>query len=78
MKCCNLVQVIFGFYDPCNRPSNPGWPLLNYLAYICTRWGLAKIQFFCYRETRGFADLVLSLMGEAIVEVSQGTVGKFG
>lgn len=65
-------KVIFGFYDPCNRSSSPGWPLLNYLAYIYKRWGLEKIQFFCYRETRGFADLGLSLIGEALLEVAEG------
>lgn len=65
-------KVIFGFYDPCHLPSNPGWPLRNYLAYICITWGLEKIQFFCYRETRGFADLGFSLIGEALVAVGQG------
>ncbi|VFR02264.1 unnamed protein product [Cuscuta campestris] len=65
-------EVIFGFYDPCNLPSNPGWPLRNYLAYISARWGLEKAKFFCYRESRGFADLGLSLVGEALISVSQG------
>ncbi|XP_047255791.1 ubiquitin-like modifier-activating enzyme atg7 isoform X2 [Capsicum annuum] len=65
-------QVIFGFYDPCHLPNNPGWPLRNYLAYICSRWGLGKIHFFCYRENRGFADLGLSLVGEAEISLSQG------
>ncbi|XP_047255790.1 ubiquitin-like modifier-activating enzyme atg7 isoform X1 [Capsicum annuum] len=64
-------QVIFGFYDPCHLPNNPGWPLRNYLAYICSRWGLGKIHFFCYRENRGFADLGLSLVGEAEISLSQ-------
>lgn len=73
-KVVHLVQVIFGFYDPCNRPSSPGWPLLNYLAYICKRLGLEKVQFFCYRESRGFADLGLSLIGEALLEVAEGRV----
>lgn len=78
LKCLHLVQVIFGFYDPCHLPSNPGWPLRNYLAYICITWGLEKIQFFCYRETRGFADLGFSLIGEALVAVGQGRVANFG
>ncbi|XP_031113997.1 ubiquitin-like modifier-activating enzyme atg7 [Ipomoea triloba] len=65
-------EVLFGFYDPCNLPNNPGWPLRNYLAYICTRWGLEKVKFFCYRENRGIADLGLSLVGEAFISVSQG------
>ncbi|KAJ8558426.1 hypothetical protein K7X08_005192 [Anisodus acutangulus] len=67
----NGQKVLFGFYDPCHLPSNPGWPLRNYLAYIYSRWGLEKIHFFCYRENRGFADLGLSLVGEAEVSLSQ-------
>lgn len=62
-------KVLFGFYDPCNVPY-PGWPLRNYLAYICIRWGLEKVHFLCYRETRGFADLRFSLIGEASISVS--------
>nr|APT43518.1 autophagy protein ATG7 [Nicotiana benthamiana] len=71
--CQNNVQkVLFGFYDPCHLPSNPGWPLRNYLAYIYSRWGLGKIHFFCYRENRGFAELGLSLVGEAEISLSPG------
>ncbi|CAI9095081.1 OLC1v1030940C1 [Oldenlandia corymbosa var. corymbosa] len=65
-------KVLFGFYDPCHLPNNPGWPPRNYLAYICTRWGLEKIDFLCYRERRGVMDLALSLIGEVVVSVSQG------
>ncbi|KAJ8552033.1 hypothetical protein K7X08_028476 [Anisodus acutangulus] len=67
----NGQKVLFGFYDPCHLPSNPGWPLRNYLAYICSRWGVEKVHFFCYRENRGFADLGLSLVGEADISLSQ-------
>lgn len=72
-----FVQVLFGFYDPCNLPSNPGWPLRNYLAYICIRRGLENVHFLCYRETRGFVDLGLSLIGEASISVSPGREAKF-
>ncbi|KAJ8761075.1 hypothetical protein K2173_000754 [Erythroxylum novogranatense] len=65
-------KVLFGFYDPCHLPNNPGWPLRNFLALICLRWNLQKFNFFCYRENRGFADLALSLVGEALVTVPQG------
>ncbi|GFZ07103.1 ThiF family protein [Actinidia rufa] len=65
-------KFLFGFYDPCHLPSNPGWPLRNLLALICSRWKLEKVHFFCYRENRGFADLSLSLIGEALISVSQG------
>ncbi|CAK9152601.1 unnamed protein product [Ilex paraguariensis] len=66
-------KFLFGFYDPCHLPSNPGWPLRNFLAFICVRWGLKNVCFLCYRENRGFADLGLSLVGEAFISVSQGS-----
>ncbi|KAI8525685.1 hypothetical protein RHMOL_Rhmol13G0248700 [Rhododendron molle] len=65
-------KFLFGFYDPCHLPTNPGWPLRNFLALIRSRWNLEKVCFFCYRENRGFADLSLSLIGEALLSVSQG------
>lgn len=64
-------KCLFGFYDPCHLPNNPGWPLRNFIAFICSRWNLKKIRFFCYREHRGFADLGLSLVGEVLISVSQ-------
>ncbi|PIN19569.1 Ubiquitin activating E1 enzyme-like protein [Handroanthus impetiginosus] len=64
-------KVLFGFYDPCNLPNNPGWPLRNLLWFICRRWSLHKVQFFCYRENRGFADLEVSLVGEVSMPNSQ-------
>lgn len=64
-------KVLFGFYDPCHLPNNPGWPLRNFLWFIFRRWSLPKIQFFCYRESRGLADLELSLVGEASISNSQ-------
>lgn len=60
-------KILFGFYDPCHLPNGPGWPLRNYLALIFTRWSLKNVHFFCYRETRGFPDLNLSLIGEAMI-----------
>lgn len=60
-------KLLFGFYDPCHLPNHPGWPLRNFLALIFARWNLQRIQFLCYRETRGFADLGLSLVGEALI-----------
>ncbi|KFK31511.1 hypothetical protein AALP_AA6G122200 [Arabis alpina] len=65
-------KLLFGFYDPCNLPSNPGWPLRNYLALISSRWNLETVQFFCYRESCGFADLNLSLVGQASISLSSG------
>ncbi|ESQ39728.1 hypothetical protein EUTSA_v10000804mg [Eutrema salsugineum] len=63
-------KLLFGFYDPCHLSSNPGWPLRNYLALIRSRWNLETVWFFCYRESRGFADLNLSLVGQALVTLS--------
>ncbi|PKA58316.1 Ubiquitin-like modifier-activating enzyme atg7 [Apostasia shenzhenica] len=65
-------KLFFSFYDPCNLPSNPGWPLRNFLAFICLRCNLKRIHFFCYREKRGLADLEFSLIGEALVSLPQG------
>uniref|UniRef100_A0A5B7AY90 Ubiquitin-like modifier-activating enzyme ATG7 n=1 Tax=Davidia involucrata TaxID=16924 RepID=A0A5B7AY90_DAVIN len=65
-------KFLFGFYDPCHLPNNPGWPLRNFLAFICSRWDFEKVRFLCYRENRGFADLGLSLVGEALISVPQG------
>ncbi|GAV57384.1 ThiF domain-containing protein [Cephalotus follicularis] len=65
-------KLLFGFYDPCHLPNNPGWPLRNFLALICSRWNLKTVHFLCYRENRGFADLGLSLVGEALITVPQG------
>ncbi|XP_058729496.1 ubiquitin-like modifier-activating enzyme atg7 [Vicia villosa] len=65
-------KILFGFYDPCHLPNNPGWPLRNFLALISERWNLKSVQFFCYRESRGFADMSLSLVGEALLTAPQG------
>ncbi|MBA0565560.1 hypothetical protein Golob_010428 [Gossypium lobatum] len=65
-------QLLFAFYDPCHLPNNPGWPLRNFLALISARWNLKTVRFLCYRENRGFADLNLSLVGEALITVQQG------
>lgn len=64
-------KVLFGFYDPCHLPNNPGWPLRNFLWFVFRRWSLPKVHFFCYRESRGLADLELSLVGEASISNSQ-------
>ncbi|GMN50693.1 hypothetical protein TIFTF001_019836 [Ficus carica] len=65
-------KLLFGFYDPCHLPNNPGWPLRNFLALISSRWDLTSVQFLCYRENRGFADMGSSLVGEAVIAVPQG------
>lgn len=64
-------KILFAFYDPCHLPNNPGWPLRNFLALISAKWNMKKVQFLCYRENHGFADLGLSLVGEALIQPSQ-------
>ncbi|XP_050368472.1 ubiquitin-like modifier-activating enzyme atg7 [Argentina anserina] len=71
-QSASYQKVLFGFYDPSHLPKNPGWPLRNLLALIGSRWDLKSVSFLCYRETRGFADLGLSLVGEAQITVQQG------
>ncbi|KAK7855626.1 ubiquitin-like modifier-activating enzyme atg7, partial [Quercus suber] len=68
----DVNKLLFGFYDPCHLPNNPGWPLRNFLALISVRWNLKSVRFLCYRENRGFADMGLSLVGEALITVPQG------
>ncbi|CAI9260795.1 unnamed protein product [Lactuca saligna] len=70
--------MLFGFYDPSHLPNNPGWPLCNFLVFISAEWTLKKIQFLCYHENHGFADLGLSLVGEALIQPSQGGSDKIG
>ncbi|XP_047311019.1 ubiquitin-like modifier-activating enzyme atg7 [Impatiens glandulifera] len=65
-------KIIFGFYDPYHLPNNPGWPLRNFLALICSRWNIERVRFFCYRENQGLADLNLSLVGEALLSAKIG------
>lgn len=67
-----MLQLLFGFYDPCHLPNNPGWPLRNFLGLIAARWNINKVRFLCYRENRGFADLGLCLVGEALISVPDG------
>ncbi|KAF5182616.1 Ring-type e3 ubiquitin transferase, partial [Thalictrum thalictroides] len=68
----NDKKFLFGFYDPCHLPNNPGWPHRNFLALICSRWNMEKVRFLCYREKHGLADLGFSLIGETLIPVPQG------
>ncbi|KAK4259637.1 hypothetical protein QN277_005949 [Acacia crassicarpa] len=68
----DAYKTLFGFYDPCHLPNNPGWPLRNFLTLLSAKWNLKRVQFLCYRENRGFADMDLSLVGEALITDSQG------
>lgn len=39
---------------------------------------MRKVKFLCYRESRGFADLGLSLVGEAQILAPQGRAPEIG
>ncbi|KAL7211643.1 hypothetical protein ACSBR2_014489 [Camellia fascicularis] len=67
-----LLAVSIWLLRPMSSSSNPGWPLCNFLAFICSRWNLEKVHLLCYHENRDFADLGLSLVAEALMSVSQG------
>ncbi|XP_039120849.1 ubiquitin-like modifier-activating enzyme atg7 isoform X1 [Dioscorea cayenensis subsp. rotundata] len=64
-------KLLFGFYDPCHLKTNPGWPLRNFLTFICLRWKLQKVRFFCYRERLGLANLEVSLIGDALISIQK-------
>eukprot|EP00252_Welwitschia_mirabilis_P026079 TRINITY_DN8374_c0_g1_i1.p1 TRINITY_DN8374_c0_g1~~TRINITY_DN8374_c0_g1_i1.p1 ORF type:complete len:590 (-),score=92.26 TRINITY_DN8374_c0_g1_i1:893-2662(-) len=56
--CCQKGgETLLGFYDPCHLPSNPGWPLRNFLSFASVWWGLKKVRVLCYREKSGFGAL---------------------
>lgn len=71
-------KVLFGFYDPCHLPNNPGWPLRNFLALISVWWKIGMVRFLCYREKHGMADMGLSLVGEALISVPEGRDAENG
>ena len=46
-----IVQIMFGFADPCTLELNPGWPLRNYLLYVSYHWYVClegSIQYINY------------------------------
>eukprot|EP01018_Ginkgo_biloba_P000196 Gb_18972 [translate_table: standard] len=65
-------KVMLGFYDPCHLPSNPGWPLRNFLAFAAARWGLERARILCYREKRGLGDLQQCLIADVLISIPQG------
>lgn len=65
-------KVLLGFYDPCHLPTNPGWPLRNFLAFAVVRWGLERATVLCYREKGGFGDLQQCLVVNILVSTPPG------
>ncbi|KAN0032972.1 hypothetical protein ACTA71_011179 [Dictyostelium dimigraforme] len=68
---------LVGFCDPCSLPSNPGWPLRNFLIYLSVKYPtLKKLKVLCYRgNNSGNHNILLSLelpsMSELIEEKQQ-------
>ncbi|ORX93410.1 ubiquitin-like modifier-activating enzyme atg7 [Basidiobolus meristosporus CBS 931.73] len=56
-KNLQASQLIFGFADPSSLPSNPGWPLRNYLALIRQTFSVNEARILCYREIIGKKDI---------------------
>ncbi|KAJ3214769.1 Autophagy protein 7 [Dinochytrium kinnereticum] len=44
---------IIGFFDPSSLPSNPGWPLRNFLALMKDAFDVSRVQVVCFREHGG-------------------------
>ncbi|EFA84473.1 autophagy protein 7 [Heterostelium album PN500] len=44
---------IVAFCDPCNLPSNPGWPLRNLLYLLAVRHKVSKLNVICLRDQKG-------------------------
>lgn len=65
-------KVLLGFYDPCHLPTNPGWPLRNFLAFAVVRWGLERATVLCYREKGGFGDLQQCLVADILLSIRPG------
>ncbi|EGC31572.1 hypothetical protein DICPUDRAFT_156564 [Dictyostelium purpureum] len=38
-----------GFCDPCSLPSNPGWPLRNFLIYLIVKYQIKRVRVVCFR-----------------------------
>ncbi|KAK3248623.1 Ubiquitin-like modifier-activating enzyme ATG7 [Cymbomonas tetramitiformis] len=60
-------EVILAFCDPCNLPSNPGWPLRNLLLLAAAQWGSRAVRVVCAREKAGRLDPTFSLMVDAVL-----------
>ncbi|CAG8494260.1 7433_t:CDS:10 [Ambispora gerdemannii] len=54
-------ERIVGFVDPSSLPTNPGWPLRNFLVLLHRQWHVKKIKVLCYREIVGKKDISQSI-----------------
>ncbi|EDO49806.1 predicted protein, partial [Nematostella vectensis] len=48
----DLFQLMVGFADPTTLPSNPGWPLRNFLLFLAFHWGtkIDDLKVLCFRD----------------------------
>lgn len=44
------ATLALGFVDPCGLPTNPGWPLRNFLLLAAQCFGLRQVTVICYRQ----------------------------
>ncbi|CAG8483624.1 5517_t:CDS:10 [Ambispora leptoticha] len=56
-----FFEGIVGFADPSSLPTNPGWPLRNFLVLLHRQWHVKKIKVLCYREIIGKKDISQSI-----------------
>ncbi|KAJ3331369.1 Autophagy protein 7, partial [Blyttiomyces sp. JEL0837] len=55
-------ERIVGFADPSSLPTNPGWPLRNFLLLLKKHFEVSSITVVCYREFTGKKDATPSIM----------------
>eukprot|EP01132_Coremiostelium_polycephalum_P007851 gene7851-9665_t len=69
---------IVGFNDPSSLPSNPGWPLRNFLVYLNVRFGVKKVTVLCYRESQrpSLESLVYFTLSIPTIEKTPQWTGK--
>ncbi|KAJ3023351.1 UNVERIFIED_CONTAM: Autophagy protein 7 [Siphonaria sp. JEL0065] len=48
------------YADPSNLPTNPGWPLRNFLILLKHRFKLGSVNIICYREGQAKRDMSIS------------------
>lgn len=67
-------DIIVGFIDPSTLPTNPGWPLRNFLALLQRHFALTRLTVVCYREQPGNivrppSSIILTIEADPVQEV---------
>jgi ubiquitin-like modifier-activating enzyme ATG7 len=60
-------SVALAMVDPCNLPTNPGWPLRNLLALACVRWECRSLRVISVRGEAGRVNAQLSLVLDIVL-----------